>query len=217
MLGSNWWSRCTWEGDGAAFRPFLFPHHIHRAQSHLCNHGDADKVTHDYSSVVPSDWTAPESLAKRIHQRSLCPRSTSMCPSGWWESISAALSLFSTFSSCLNLTPHHLTSLLITCPPLMSQIFLSQHLSLLSFPLACCLRSLSIDDVINHSHIWHELPVNCYCNLVTNIIFYSWNFIGHSIAALTLESNHFVYIAPNNSRNDLRVFTNEERNFFHSK
>lgn len=34
-------------------------------QSHLSNHGDADKVTHDYSSVVLPDWTAPESFEKR--------------------------------------------------------------------------------------------------------------------------------------------------------
>lgn len=50
-------------------------------QSHLRNHGDTDKVTHDYSSPVPPDWTAPESLAKRIHQHSLCPCSTSVHPS----------------------------------------------------------------------------------------------------------------------------------------
>lgn len=47
-------------------------------QSHLCNHGDADKVTHDYSSMALPDWTAPESLEQRIHQRSLCPCSTSI-------------------------------------------------------------------------------------------------------------------------------------------
>lgn len=50
-------------------------------QSHLRNHGDAHKVTRDYSSMAQPDWTAPESLAKRIHQRSLCPCSTSVCPS----------------------------------------------------------------------------------------------------------------------------------------
>lgn len=81
-------------------------------QSHLRNHGDADKVTHDYSSMAPPDWTAPESLAKRIHQRSLCPCSTSIRPSGWWGRISAALGLFFTFTSCLNLTLH-----LASCPP----------------------------------------------------------------------------------------------------
>lgn len=31
-------------------------------QSHLRNHGDADKVTHDYSSMAPPDWTAPRAL-----------------------------------------------------------------------------------------------------------------------------------------------------------
>lgn len=51
-------------------------------QSHLCNHGDADKVTHDYSSMALPDWTAPESHVKRIHQHSLCPCSTSKCLSG---------------------------------------------------------------------------------------------------------------------------------------
>lgn len=40
-------------------------------QSHLRNHGDADKVTHDYSSMALPDWTAPESNVKRIHQHSL--------------------------------------------------------------------------------------------------------------------------------------------------
>lgn len=52
-------------------------------QSHLRNHGDTDKVTHDYSSAVLPDWTAPKSLAKRIHQRSLCPCSTSVKASSW--------------------------------------------------------------------------------------------------------------------------------------
>lgn len=106
-------------------------------QSHLRNHGDADKVTHDYSSMAVPDWTAPESLAKHIHQLSLCPCSTSICPSGWWGSISAALRLFFTLTSCLNLTLH-LSSLLlslITCPLLMSHPFLS-HLSLFFIPVS---------------------------------------------------------------------------------
>lgn len=40
-------------------------------QSHLRNHGDADKVTHDYSSVAPPDWTAPESFKKKKKKQSV--------------------------------------------------------------------------------------------------------------------------------------------------
>lgn len=110
-LSSNWRSRCAREEDEVSFAHFYSLITFTGPQSHLCNHGDADKVTHDYSSMVPPDWTAPKSLARRIHQRSLCPCSTSICPSGWWKSISAALSLF--FTSGLHgsfLLPIYLSS-----------------------------------------------------------------------------------------------------------
>lgn len=110
-------------------------------QSHLRNHGNADKVTHDYSSMELPDWTAPGSLAKCIHQRSLCPCSTSTCPSGWLESISA-LSLFFTFTSRFNPSPTSPVFSLITCPLWMSHPLPSQHLALFSHPLASSIHSL---------------------------------------------------------------------------
>lgn len=51
-------------------------------QSHLRNHGDADKVTHDYSSVVPPDWSDTPPPPLHTHWSSQCPCSTSLCPSG---------------------------------------------------------------------------------------------------------------------------------------
>lgn len=126
-------------------------------QSHLRNHGDADKVTHDYSSMAPPDWTAPKSPAKRIHQRSLCSCSTSICPWGWRGSISAALSLFFTLTSGFNPTPSSLLSNYLSSlhvPP----ISLAKHLSRLLAPLPLpALNSVLIDEGINLRHTWHEL------------------------------------------------------------
>lgn len=82
LLCSNWRSRCAREETERRLAHFYSLITFTGPQSHLRNHGDADKVTHDYSSMALPDWTAPESLAKRIHQRSLCPCSTSICPSG---------------------------------------------------------------------------------------------------------------------------------------
>lgn len=49
-------------------------------QSHLRNHGDADKVTHDYSSMAEADWANPRLLPKEpcrsVFINSLCPCST---------------------------------------------------------------------------------------------------------------------------------------------
>lgn len=67
---SNWRLKCAREKDDLRLH-FLIT--FTGPQSHPRNHGDTDKVTHDYSSAALPDWTAPESFAKRIHQRSLCP------------------------------------------------------------------------------------------------------------------------------------------------
>lgn len=55
-------------------------------QSHLRNHGDADKVTHDYSSVAPPDWTAPESFKKKKKKTisaACVPALPQFAPSRW--------------------------------------------------------------------------------------------------------------------------------------
>lgn len=74
--------------------------------SHPRNHSDTDKVTHDYSSAVLPDWTAPKSLAERIHQHSLCPYSTSVQSSGWcWSCKGPCFFLFRFPITSLSLTP----------------------------------------------------------------------------------------------------------------
>lgn len=55
-------------------------------QSHLRNHGDADKVTHDYSSVVPPDWsdtpTPTSTHSKSLVKMHSLKQPVSLCPSG---------------------------------------------------------------------------------------------------------------------------------------
>lgn len=82
---SNWWLKCAREKRHQHLVRLHFLITFTGPQSHPRNHGDTDKVTHDYSSAVLPDWTAPKSLAKRIHQRSLCPYSTSVQPSSWCQ------------------------------------------------------------------------------------------------------------------------------------
>lgn len=83
--------------------------------SHLRNHGDADKVTHDYSSMALPDWTAPESHVKRIHQQACVPALPQYAPQ---DDEGASLLLSVCFShSLLALAPTPTSPLLslITC------------------------------------------------------------------------------------------------------
>lgn len=95
-------------------------------QSHLCIHGDADKVTHDYSSMVLPDWTAPESPCK-TYSSALEPVSLLyLSTPSRMRRLNFCCSHF-VFNSHLKSFPHpepHLSSPL-TCTPLMSSPFMT--------------------------------------------------------------------------------------------
>lgn len=133
-------------------------------QSHLRNHGDADKVTHDYSSIGGAWLDSPREPCKTYSSAlPVCLLYLNMP----LRRKHPCLCLFLTLTSCLHLTSH--------LSPLLSNYLSSLHvppirpptgLFLFSNPVACSPPSVSVDEDINHRHMWHEVLLISLCPLL---------------------------------------------------